>query len=360
MIRHIRHAALLGAVLMGAGCQQSTAPAESDFVPRPQFIPADQAQITTRVSGVAWDPEAFFFNLAMCGPDCPIPPFLSEGVPHYLRSAVRGANVLTFDVEGSPPPGPIGQPAVAGGDGIWVLPNMPARYGTPYFTFNTGVGALATEPIGPPFPGAPPTEYLPTLTLRPIFTGGNGTCVSQESVHVGKNGILEAVARHMTATGTATTVDDLVNPAKYWGTNVFWFYIAGNPVLRAPADGIALELDIDGAPPQKFAVDWAPPGVLPPFLNQSTRGFYVTNASVSPLGVYVVLLPNAGPPPSKVRYLIKDTKTNAQSLRPWNFAPITGGIGPGIVTFAGIQMQFPKNPQNPGYPPPPFICLPPM
>jgi hypothetical protein len=347
---------------MGTGCEKSAAPAESNVVPRPVFMPAEQVQPTTRVSGVAYDPEAFFINLANCGGrSCPIPPFLSEGIPLYLRSAVRGAQVLAFDVEQAQP-GPVpGPPAAADGAGIWVLPNVPARFTTPFFTLATGAGVMPdpSEAIGPPLPPVAPTEYLPTLTLRPIFTGPSGTCVGQEAAHIGKNGILEAVAKHLSATGPATTVGDLINPQRFWGTNVFWFYEAGNPVVRGPADGISLEVDIKGGPHRQLAIDWAPPGVLPPFLNQSTRGFYVTNASISPLGVYVVLLPVQGPPPTEIKYLIKDTLTRAQALRPWQFPPLPGGIGPGVVSFTGIQMQYPINPLNPPPVPPPYICLPP-
>ncbi|HLL04388.1 MAG TPA: hypothetical protein VK539_27640 [Myxococcaceae bacterium] len=361
MTRSLRHVALLGAVMLGTGCEQSVAPAESNVVPRPVFLAADKVQLTSRVSGVAYDPEAFFFNLAMCGPTCQIPPFLSEGVPHYLRSAVRGANVMPLDVAAQPQPQPIGPPAVADNLGMWLLPAVPARYEVPYFMLATGAGALPdpTEPLGPPLPQPPRTDYLPTLTLRPVMTGGSGTCVSQEAAHIGKNGVLEAVSRHLTATGTPTTVEDLVNPTKYWGTNVLWFYAAGNPVLRAPADNVSLEVNISGGLQQTYVIDWAPPGVLPPFLNQSSRGFYVTNAATSSLGLYVVLLPVAGPPPSSIQYLVKDTKTSTSAQRPWEFPPIQGGIGPGSVTFVGVQMFYKSNPLRPSYPPPPQLCLPP-
>lgn len=361
MTRYIRHVALLSAVALGTGCEDTVIPAESNIVPRPVFLAADKAPVVTRVSGVAYDPEAFFINLANCGAGCPIPPFLSEGIPHYLRAAVRGANVLAFDVAAAQP-GPIGAPAVADSRGVWMLPTVPGRYNVPFFTFSTGVGALPdpSEPLGPPTPLVPATQYLPTLTLRPILTGQNGTCVSQEAAHIGKNGILEAVARHLTANGTPTTVDDLVNPAKYWGTNVFWFYAAGNAIVRAPTDGLALEVNIEGGTHQRFTLDWAPPGVLPPALNQSTRGFYVTNAQLSPLSIYVVLLPNTGgPPPSSVGFLVKDTKTSASAQRPWHFPPIPGGIGPGAVTYIGTQMLYPFNPLRAPAPPPPFFCLPP-
>ncbi|HEX8698549.1 MAG TPA: hypothetical protein VF815_06920 [Myxococcaceae bacterium] len=362
MTRNIRHAALLGAVLLGAGCEKSATPDESTVVPRPVFLAANQVELTTRVSGLAFDPEAFWVNVANCGRTCPIPPFLSEAMPHYLRSAVRNAGVLTFDVA-QQQPGPIGAPAISDAQGLWVHPSIPARYNPPYFMLATGSGAMPdpSEPLGPPAPAVPATTYLPTLNERPIVTGQNGTCVSQEVAHIGKNGILEAVAKHLTATGTNTTVDDLVNPSRYWTTKVFWFYAAGNPALRVPANGIALEVNVTGGPHQTFVIDWAPAGVLPPFLNQSTRGFYVTNAPVSPMGIYVVLVPVLqGPPPSSLLFLAKDTVTNAATFRPWTFPPIPSSIGPGAVSFIGAQMQFPPNPLRPGAGvPPPHLCLPP-
>lgn len=370
MIRYIRYGALLGAVMMGAGCQESAAPAESNVVPRPTYIAEAEvpSMLVTRASGVAWDPEAFFFHLAMCGgPTCPIPPFLSEGIPHYLRSAVRGATIMAFDPE---KPGPTGDPVTTDNLGIWLLPTMPARYGTPFLTMNTGSGALppASEPLGPPFPLAPITEYVPTVTARPIFTGQSGTCPGLDNAHIGKNGILEAVAKHLTAQSTGTTVADLLDPTKYWGVNVFWLYIAGNPVLRVPADGISLaatQVVPDTTPPQEapvgqiLAVDWAPPGVLPPELNQSARGFYVTNSATSSLGVYVVLFPNNGPPPTGIKFRLTDTKTDSVARRPWTFPVEPGSVGPGVVVFHGNQMQFPVDPQHPWLVPPPYICLPP-
>ncbi len=367
MTRSIRHLALLGAAMLGTGCTESATPDESNVVPRPVFLAADQVQLTSRVSGLAFDPEAFFFNLAGCGNPCPVPPFLSEYSPLYVPAAVRGAAVLTFDVA-QQQPGPIGEPAIGDSRGRWTQPAVPARYNPPYFMLATGAGALRDpavppapdEPRGPPLPPVPPTTYLPTLNLRPIITGQNGTCVSQEAAHIGKNGILEAVAKHLTATGTATVVDDLVNPGRYWANTVFWFYAAGNPALRAPADGISLETTLTGGAHQQFAIAWAPPGVLPPFLNQSTRGYYVTNTPISPLGVYVVLLPRQpGPPPSGIQYVIKDTITSTAANRPWLFQPITGNIGPGAVGFVGAQMQYPPNPLRRSELPPPHLCLPP-
>jgi hypothetical protein len=364
MNRYIRHAAFLGAVMLGTACADSADPAESNIVPRPVFIAADQVPPpTARVSGVAWDPEAFFVYLAGCSSKpCPIPPFLGEGIPIFKRSAVLGATVFAFDVEGAQPH-PTGAPATSDGQGIWVLPNVPQRFTTPYFLLATGTGSLIPAPIAsPPLQAAPvaPTEYLPTLSLRPISTGVSGSCVGQDAAQIGKNGALEAVAKHLTATtGSAVSVMDFVDPVKYWGTNVIWAYSAGNPILRAPADNVSLEVSITGGTHQTFAIDWAPPGVLPPFLNQSTRGFFVTQAPTSPLGLYVVLLPHPpGPPPSSIDYLLKDTVTNSQSKRPWSFPPLHGNIGPGTVYFIGAQMQYPINLLNPPPPPPPYICLP--
>ncbi len=362
MNRTIRYGTLIGAVLLGAGCAgESEPPSESNLFPAPEYVDVNTVPANTvRVSGLAWDPEAFFFTLANCGQECPFPPLLSEGNPLYLQAAVNEASVLAFDPTAAPPNLTVGDPATSDPTGSWLLPSVPERKGPPFFAFNPGAGAVTTSafppaPAPPLLPPTPPSPYVPTVTARPIYTGKAATCLAQESVHISRGGILEAVAKFLSSTGTPTLVDDLLNPARYYGVNVFWFFHAGNPAVKAPADSISLEPSTG----QMFVLDWAPPGVLPPFLQQSTRGYYVTNTATSPIGVYVVLFPNSGPPPTGIEFKVMDTKEDAAVFRPWAPTTLPGNIGPGAVTFYGWQMMYTPKPNVPAPALQGWVCLPP-
>ncbi|HEX8825872.1 MAG TPA: hypothetical protein VF794_38530 [Archangium sp.] len=353
MIRYIRSGALIGALTLGAACNSDPlVPEESDFVPRPDtYVPADTAT-TTRISGLAWDPEAFFLSLVGCGDTCPFPPLVSDGLPLYQMAAVRNGAVTAFDpVAVAPAVAPETTDAV----GMWVLPKVPSRAGAPFFMLSLGQGTLPTESIAGLEP-VPPAEYLPTLTMRPISTV-HSTCTSQEVFHASKKGILQAVAKHLTVVkGVPTTVEDLINPAKYYAATVFWLFHAGNGALRVPAAMTAVEASAG----QVFFIDWAP-SFLPPASLRSERGFIVTtDAPASPMGITVVLVPNNGaPPPELINYKIVDTVTDAATRRPWFFPPISAPIAPTVIGFAGLQMMYQPS-ELPGYqlPPPPGLCLP--
>ncbi|MFL5345840.1 MAG: hypothetical protein ACJ8AT_13700 [Hyalangium sp.] len=354
MNRYIRSAALIGTCLLGVGCEQSTAPDESTFFPEAEYMPAGAMTPTTRVSGVAWDPEAFFMSIAACGPNCTMPPFLSEGIPLYQRSAVGGASVLAFDpVAGHP----VGPPATSAPIGFWQLPQVPSRGDAPFFIVSTGQGSIPSTPVlpNPPFAPIPPTQYMPTLTMRPIRTVW-GHCTSQEAVSVGSNGILEAVAKYLSVVkGQPTQVTDFLDPTKFLSVVVVDAFHAGNFDLRAPADSVAIEATAG----QVYYIDWAPPGV-PPASLRSTRGFIVNDtATTASLGIAVVLLPSNGPPPPVIAYTLKDTKTDNVARRPWVFPPVAAPPAPTIIGFLGLQAQYAPGP-TPIYedPPPPFFCLP--
>ncbi|MDY7229630.1 hypothetical protein [Hyalangium rubrum] len=359
MTRYIRYGALLGAMLVGAGCGDSTTPEESNFLPQPEYIPVSQAPaFTTTLTGVAWDPESFFHQVYFClgaGPACPMPPYLSEGLPLYLNASVSGAAVQPFDplLAGPPPANPlVGQPVNSDGMGIWVFPGVPSPHNrpAPYLMFNAGVGSLPPVQIGPPFPKVAESEYLPTLTLRPITINNNSSCTGLEAAQISKKGVLEAVAKHLTATGTPTTVEDFINPGRYAGVFVVWLYEAGNPIQRKAADGITVEHSTG----RILSLSWEFPGSLPAADNQATRGFYVTpNAAISDIGLYVVLVPQGADVPPTMSFLFKDSRTDEASLRPWTFPPVTVGFGPGVVNFGGFQMFYPLPP----IPPPPAACV---
>lgn len=340
----------MGACLLAGGCERSPDTGPSSFVPEvTEYVSPDSVSLHTRISGVAWDPEAFFMNVRNCGPTCPMPPFLSEGIPLYQRSAVRGGSISAFD--------PVTQRAAGAAVatdavGLWVLPEVPSRADAPFFIRTAAQGALPTEPIGPPLPAVPPTQYLPTHTLRPIPTI-NSVCVSQEAVHIGRNGVLEAVAKYLTLQGRPTQVSDLLSN-RYHSVAVIGLFHAGNGANRAPADETSVE--VSGA--QVFHIDWAPPGSSPDEL-RSARGFIVTEEPTTPVGFAVVLVPSTQPRPTTIEYKIKDTKTDRVARRPWMYPPISAPPIPGVVTFIGVQMRY-QPPSIPVFslPPPPSSCIP--
>jgi len=340
MHRAIRYGSILGALLLGAGCQsESGAPEESKFIPRPKMISVQEASAkvnTTRVTGFVWDPEAFFTSFVECTQVCKapipqLPPLLLDNNPLLLRTVIRGAQVSLVDLEGSA--GPL--PTVASDPlGIWVQPRVPSRK-APYYARTTGQGALPAEAIFPVLSPLPPVNYLPTVTMRPIHTDVVDGCYGIDAAQLSEKGILQAVAKYLTAKGTSTSATDLTNPARFGGVTVFWLYMPGFSSLRAPGGGTTIEASSG----QVLNVEWAPPGVLPPPLSdlQSERGFFVAEgAPVSSVGISVVLLPANSTAP--VKYSVKDPQTNAALARPWKAPDITLAPQPSVITFGGIQL----------------------
>ncbi|RKH13330.1 hypothetical protein D7V97_06030 [Corallococcus sp. CA053C] len=352
MNRSLRLVSVLSALAVGAGCESnpSTGSVGTPIVNTPEFQDTDLGTLTTRVSGFAWDPEAFFFSwITNGGPASPITPIISEINPLFLRSVTQNAQVTMLDPVLGKPAVP---PVAAAANGFWVSPTVPSRASPPFFSLNAGGGSLpTTQPPGTPatLPPIPPVgRYLPTVTLRPIATA-HSMCVLQESLAIGDNGILDAVARYLTATGTPTTALDFVDPTKFHGVNVFWLFQPGFPMLRAPAPGTTIEATSG----QVFNVAWQPPGStsIPPGL-QSPRGFVVQAGSpTSGLGIIVVTQPASGPRAPGVRFTVVDNTTDAANRRPWKFDPINAPIVPGVITFAGLQIRpstfEPPNPYGP-------------
>ena len=352
MNRAARYGAFLGALLLGASCgPDGLSPSESDFFPTPEYTTVEPGSVTSVVSGFSWDPEAFFMHLATCGgPTCPIPPFLLDESPLYLRSAVQGATIAAFDpLLGRPAVDPVQTDEL----GLWTIPSVPSRSDVPYFVTALPTGSLTNEPIGPPWPQVPQGGYLPTVTLRPVVTH-NSVCAVQEAGNLSTVGILEAVAKYLTVSGTPTTVADFVDPTKFANVVVFWLYHPGSALLRVPADGTTIEASAG----QVLHVEWAPPGVPPDNL-RSTRGFMVSDgAAVSPRGISVVLLRAGAELPPVVTYTVKDPSEDEALARPWFFPPIQAPPTPGVVNFAGTQLWRSDEPNGPPGPPPPFLCLP--
>lgn len=359
MNRYIRSVALIGSCLLGVGCEQGVAPAESSFVPEAQFVSADQAKMVTKVSGVAWDPEAFFISIAQCGQlnpptGCGIPPFLGEGNALYKRAAVVGASVSALDPLAR---STVGAPSSTNPVGFWSLPTVPSRADVPFFITSAGQGAIATTtPLpGPPFTPIAPTQYFPTQMMRPIRTV-NGHCTSQEAVHIGRNGILEAVAKYLSVVkGQPTLVDDLINPTIFHAVVVIDAFHPGNPALRAPAANVSVEASAG----QVYYIAWAPPTV-PPANLRSTRGFIVSDtATAAPIGIAVVVVPATSPRPPVITYSIKDGVTDSVERRPWVFTAVTAPPASGVISFLGQQPGYQAGPVPTFVDPPlPAACLP--
>ncbi|RKH14457.1 hypothetical protein D7Y13_16045 [Corallococcus praedator] len=381
---------LLGVSLLGVGCQESGTPASSTFVPRPVYVNREPAGLTTRLTGFTVDPEAYFINLATCselyGPvvngrkQCPLPPLYAEFSPLFQRSTVRNSLVTVLDTvpdftkQPPAPPAPP-PPVMASAAGLWTIEKVPTRpwpkvppadpatYVPPiYLMLSLGEGALANDAPTPfPLPPVPVGNYVPTAAARPVVTG-HSACVGLEAIQVSDKGILEAVAKYLSTEGTAVTVQDLLNPARYAGVTVFWLYRPGFPVFRVPADNTT----VTASAGRVFQVEWAPPGALPPPLApfQSTRGFFIAPtppgapaATVSSVGIVAIVHPPLMGPPVPVVYTVKDPTTSTVENRPWKTDPIVLPPTPGVVTFAGLQLADAVPLDQPNIPPP-STCVP--
>jgi hypothetical protein len=359
MHRAILLGTILAVSLVGAGCEQSAPPPESEVFPTPQYVTQEPEGPMTRITGYAWDPEAYLLSLFGCGgPACPLPPILLDNSPLVLRSMVVGASVTVLDTQDGREAVP---PGLSDMTGTWVLPKVPSREAPAYLVRAAGQGTLAEVPF--PLPPLPPGNYLPTVTQRPVYTR-HSLCAAIEANHLSDKGILEALAKYLTDKGTPTTPADLIDPQRYAGVVIFWLYNPGFPYWRLPATspldvtgGTGIKLKVEG-PGQVLTVDWAPPGALPPPVAplQSTRGFVVFEfASESKTGLTAVLYP-AGSNPGEVTYEVKDTITDPLQLRPWTHPDVKATPRPGVITFVPIQLYF--NGETPPKITPPSNCLP--
>jgi len=362
MHRAIRSGTVLAALLLGAGCEsQSGAPAESSFIPRPKFVSVEAAGPivdTTRVTGYAWDPEAWLMSFIDCTQKClppipALPPLLLGNNPLFLRSVVVATPVSLVDVDTSSDIKPVTSPVLSGFElkesrpfefGLWTQPRVPSRKNLPYYPSSPGGGLLLPDPFvgpaGPILSPIPAATYLPTVSLRPVMTETDD-CMDVDIPMASDKGILEAVAKALTASGSSTTVADLTNPAKFSGVTVFWLYAPGFSSLRLPAFGTTIEASAGTV----LNINWAPPGLLPPSI-QSTRGFFVdTSSPVSGMGIAVVLLPAGSTPPAKVTYTVIDPVTDAPSGKPYTYQKIQAKPLPGVISFAAPQLDFVTGPQ---------------
>lgn len=368
----------LGALLLGAGCtSEMGTPPGAEKYPRPGVLAAPAEEPSSYVTGFAFDPEAYLMNLVACGGGaCPLTPLLLDISPLYLNSVVRSGPVTLLDAATG---GPAVPPGLSDASGTWALPKVRSRPDV-LLPLAVGEGAQLNSGIPSPVPLAdvPPGRYLPTVTLRPVAPT-HPQCLAVEAVHTSDNGILEAVAKYLTAVeGVPTSVPDFINPARYSGVNTFWLYIPGFAFLRAPiapptpstppANPLALPnvtVKIISGPTSPasrvFNIQWAPKDDprLPPEVRalQSARGFFVLpGLESSNLGIVVILHSTSTAPGTLAVYQVEDKVTDNAALRPYKFSALPAPVIPGLVTAASLQLNY-RDVTSTG-PTPPNFCLP--
>jgi hypothetical protein len=335
--------------LFGAGACEEENVALPD-----QGLFSDGAVAAATISGYVWDPEIYlyaFFNCAPKGQQCPLPPLTLPGTPLFSQSLIGGAIVGLFDpltpTQTMPLPYMAAMPSAA--DGSYEITNVPLRSQPPFFPV-----AVVPAPTSGVDGGAAGATYLPTFTAKPIATANSTLCLSQAAGAVGDSGVLEAVAGFMTGTGTPTQVTDLVDPSKHGAVAVWWLWMPGSGSLRVPAFGVQMKADLGTT----YQIGWAPPGVLPPFLHQSKRGYFVNNGPPDPMnptiGVSVTVLGPLMLPPPAVTFTITDPVTDASTGRPWTFPVLPPTqMAPGLITYGELQAVSPGEAA-----PPSWVCLP--
>lgn len=362
-------AAIAGLALAATviGCGRSEAPpVNTDSTPYTS-LPSPK----TPVSGLVYDPDAFFFALATfpTDPDDPSggpPPALFEGIPFVTRSAAMGTRVsLTQNgtvVDTSGPSTP---------DGFWQAAGIPTGDATYFMRAEPPaepltLGAPEIFP-SPPFVPVPEAKYYPTTTLRPIVPLAP-TCYVQVAAVLGDAGALTAVANLLTDMGTPTTAADLANPDKT-GSVVFIWVATPSPVFESfigPAGGIQASASAGNL----YSIIWAPPNEGPP--GQSPMGYFAVPDNVGPLGYFALILPPGTTGPVKVSFT--DTNPppdpnqpqdpNGPPPNPWVVPDLEVMPSPGIsfarlfATGAGAPEEPPPGIEQP--PPTDFtwLCMP--
>ncbi|QSQ17755.1 hypothetical protein [Myxococcus landrumensis] len=359
MARNLTIAFIVAAALSGCSDVEPIPPPPVQ-PPRTGVLPERQST----VSGVVYDPEAFFVQFVTYSAmgEEPIPPGLFPKSPFLLYSAIPDARVRLAGAGLTPV-----SSGASSFEGAWLTTGVAMSDSAPYLAEALPPdGPVAFFPEGAFFP-LPPAKHYATTSIRPIQVQVNN-CRSQAAVMVGSTGALDAVARHLTATGTPTTPDDLVDPAKTGGVVLLWVHPGSLffDFMYEPMDSVVGETSAGTLLP----VDWAPPGEGPP--GQSPLGFFVTPGPGGSIGYYALVLPRGQTAPVKVTF--KDTFVSTEppdpqdpyGPRPWPIEPITVQPHPGVSVqrvFAGFTLvPPPPDPLEPPKMPPEdesWRCFPP-
>jgi hypothetical protein len=295
---------------------------------------ADLGTPKARLSGSVFDPEAFFYSLANFPPD-PVPennppPALFAGIPFLIHSALPDTVVIaqsgTTLAAQSEPSLPTGE---------WQMTGLPVN-GTTYEYLAqppTSDIQLGEGLPSPPFAPIPLARYFPTRSLLPVVP--NQTyCLSQVANAVGSKGALEGIAKFQSLGGPPVSVSDLLNPAKSGGVVLTWVY-APSPLLdlflipsgdARPMSrlGITMASNVGTV----YALEWAPPGALPPEL-QSEMGYFVSDQGPSSLGYYAVVLP-PGAASTQLHATFTDLVEDPEQGRPWTVPDVRATVYPGV------------------------------
>jgi hypothetical protein len=313
-------------------------------------LPARQAT----VSGLVFDPEAFFVQYMAAGEGGDA--YLFDGQPYLTYSAIPDARVRL-----SGPGLPDALSPASSPTGQWQMMGVLSNSQTPYL-------AQALPPDAPvafytdesaPFV-LPPATHYPTTHLRPIQVSGT-QCMAQQALMVGSAGALDAVARHLTARGSPTTVADLVDPDRSGGVVLIWVQAPSGyfDFNWTPLDSVAAEASAGTL----VALDWALPEGLP---GQSPMGFSVPPDPVSSVGYFALVLPPGTVAPVTVRFTDTSVGEGPYGTRPLPIPPASVEPRPGVSVQRVLAFfNFPPGPSDPldDPPPPPpdesWRCLPP-
>lgn len=342
----------LAAAMLVSACAEPTVPPYKN----PAFLPEDKP--TTYLSGTSYDPEALFYSFVTC--ETCGGPLLFEFDVNYQRSVIVGDTVAVRDGDGVTE---ITKAAEKSSDyGTWTTPPFASRERV--FVSSDGTGTLGMGPppdmLPPMTPPIPASTYVPTVTLRPV-PAKLGACFAQEAVSLSRTGgILDALAKYMSAGGPATTVDDLLNPAKTGGVVILWMYQPSEiPLVRGPADGIKVETD-KGMDAPVFFIEFAPSkDLLPP----EAQPFWVPRGFVGFPGVEVtqragiaaIVLPPASGATTNVTIKLTDTVKDPMMARPWEPVEMTVPVAPGVASFIPQVLKLPAE-AGPFPPLPYWVC----
>jgi len=305
---------------------------------------------TTTLWGLSWDPEVWFAGLAACGPECKFPPVLVDGNPLYERARIQGALLRVLDAETQQEVARAKAPSSA--TGTWEVPGLASTSSPPLFIFGSG-GQTVTDEGASKLPPVPPARYLPTLVLRPVYRHYSD-CVATQGPLASDAGALEAVAHHLTAQGLPTRVEDFLDPSRWRGASVWALFQPTGYVKVEVPPAVGVTLASKGG--RVFNLDWKAPGSGEARVktSQSRRGFYVTDAPTSPIGLVVVLWPLSAPatPPTVT---VVDPTGDPSKGRPYR-GELPLHFVPGAITLVPlfVEASTPIIPDD--FPETPFGC----
>jgi hypothetical protein len=317
------------------------------------YLPDQKAE--TSVVGFLFDKEAFFFSAATC-PSCG--GFVARGDgPNLQRSLIQDGAIKVHDTQSLSAVATSRAPTDE--KGTWRSTPFTASQQARVLVSSGGVGKRVAGPTVNA-PAIPLGGYLPTASMRALIAH-HGFCLSMDSVQLSDIGVLESVAKMLTAEGTPTTPQDLVSGDRFAAVVVLALYQQdADPLQRRPAKDLSVE--VQGG--RVLQINFAPPSAnLPAEAKavQSKLGFFVdasANASTQ-AGLAVVVVPRTSSE-GKVKLRVKDPVQNQLTHRPWAHPDMEFSLPKGTVGFVPVRMQpqdtGPVDPEDETEPLPLFLC----